>query len=232
MKLLSVVLLLFLVGCQNNNIFSVTPRTYGLKGDVVSFSEKSFTVNCDENWNYSVDTINSYNLLINRFFDGNSNLILIEYLYNDTIFHSKVIHEPINYTGKINSSQFDKNDEVLSYTRLVSFKDSIAFVETLDKNKLITSNTWTKYVNNQMMWQKSLVLKDSLYTEWAFIRDNVGQQIKMQIKLGFDKDKDFTNVFIKYLKFDDVGNWTERIDYEEGKLNDCMVKVRRINYRE
>ena len=208
-------------------------KTYGLKGNIVSFSEKSFKAIYDENWNYTIDTIEPYCFIANRFFDNTGEITQIEYYNKDSVLQTKVIYEHGNFKKKINSYQFDKNGYKISFTRIVSFEDSTVFVETIDfKTKITTSNSWTKYENNQISWQKSVVIKDSLSSEWVYIRNEKGQEIEIKTKFGFNNQQDYRIVSIKYLEFDNNGNWTKRIEYNPADGNTCMVKIRKIKYNE
>ena len=215
-------------------ILPTTTESYDLKGKVEFFSERSVKIQLDKNWEYSLDTINPYYFISNKFFNNKGVLDSIYYFDKDSLFLSKVLYNYTSDNKGIVSVQYDKHGKKINETKFVSFKDSIAYVEDYNANtKEILSKTWTKKVNLKTIWMKSENMKNKFYSEWVYERDDSGIEIGIKTKFGPDKKQDYRTIKIKYLEWDNKGNWTKRIEYNVREPEtDCMLKNRHIEYYE
>jgi len=230
MKNYLIILLILVVGCRPNLNIETTPLTYGLKGNIISFSEEKFTAFYNDKLDFIIDTTNPYYILTNKIFNDKGIISKIEYFDKDSTLLSKVIYQSRNNPYSI---QYNKNDFKNSYSRLISFEDSISVIETVDsKTNVVTSKSWTKIQNGRIDWMKSLGLKDSLYSEWNYKRNDKGLETEIKTKFGYDPNQDYRTVKIKYLEFDEVSNWTKRIEFNPDEGNSCMVIIRSIKYKE
>lgn len=215
-------------------ILPSTTESYDLKGKVRFLSERSVKVHLDKDWKYSSDTINPYNFISNKFFNKKGVLDSIYYFEKDSLFLSKVLYNYTSNNKGIVSIQYDKHGKRTNETKFVSFKDSIAYIEDYNANtKEILSKTWTKKDNFKTIWMKSENMKNKIYSEWVYERDDSGIEIGIKTKFGFDKNQDYRIIKIKYLESDINGNWTKRIEYSENEQEtDCMLRTRQIKYYE
>ncbi len=232
-NLLFIILLTIIInGCRELEILPTTTKSYDLSGKVELLSEKTVKIKLDKDWNYSFDTINPYYFISNKFFNGNGVLDSIYYFDKDSLFLSKVLYNYNSDNKGIVAIQYNKSGMKSSETKFVSFKDSIAYIEDYNANtKAILSKTWTKKVNFKVIWMKSEDVKNKFYSEWVYKRDENGIEIGIKTKFGLDKNQDYRIIKIKYLEWDNKGNWTKRIEYNEKEFEtDCMLKVRKIKY--
>jgi len=222
-----------MVSCKDSDILKTTTKSYDLFGKVKLLSEKKIKANLEKDWNYSIDTIEPYCFISNKFFNNEGVIDSITYLNKDSIILQKVIYNFGSNNKGIISIQIDKTGKKTSETKYISFKDSIVYVENWNSdNNVIVSKSWTKYENSKIAWLKSEDLKSKLYSEWVYLRDSNGQEIMLKTKFGFDKNLDYKNQKIKYLQLDSHGNWIKRIEYFEEEGNSCIVKTRQIQYYE
>jgi len=161
-------LILILLSCKI--VEKRTPDTefYSLKGNVKFVSEKMIATIYDE----FLDTTKSYFTIVNRSFDKNGYINLIEYLSEDSILLSRIKYDKNEHGHTV---QFDKDGNQQSMTKKVSTKDDVFYVETYAfKSNEVLQKTWTKLENGRMAWQKSLRVKDSVYFESIYYRNNEG----------------------------------------------------------
>lgn len=213
-------------------ILPTTTKSYDLIGKVEFLSERAVKIKIDKDWNYSSDTINPYYFISNKFFNSKGVLDSIYYFDKDSLFLSKILFNYSSNNKGIVSIQYDKQGKKTKETKFISYKDSIAYVEDykINTNEILTK-TWTKKVNSKTVWMKSETVKNKVYSEWVYERNKDGIEICIKTKFGFDKKQNYRILKIKYLEWDDNGNWTKRIEYNEKELEtDCMLKTRQIKY--
>jgi hypothetical protein len=234
-KLLNIIILTIIVsGCGELKKILTTTKSYGLTGEVEFFSEKTLKIQLEKDWNYLNDTINPYSLISYKFFNSKGLLDSTYYFDKDSLFLSKVVYSFKLDKQGIVSVQYDKNGHKTNETKLVSCKDSIAYFEDYKFNtKEILSKTWIKKEDFKAIWIKSESVKDKIYSEWVYERNENGNEILIKTKFGFDKNQDYRTLKIKYLEWDINGNWTKRIEYNENERETaCMLKIRQIKYYE
>ena len=218
MKKIIFVILILLSSCQSwseNKSFASELNTYGLKGNVKSYTEKSIKVKFDKNWSFIEDTVKSYSMKTERYFNEDGFLDSIYYT-GKNVTGTKVIYDNLDKNRR-SSFQYDLNGNEISFTRCVSFKDSILEVETINsKTNITTSISWTKYENKQVAWQKSKLIENDLETKNEHIRDNKGLELAIRRTFSFGSNKkQEAKILIKYIEFDKYGNWTKRIEYSD-----------------
>lgn len=222
-----------ITGCQELEVLPTTTKSYDLIGKVEFLSEKAVKVLLENDGNYSIDTANPYYFISGRFFNNKGVLDSIYYLDKDSMFLSKVLYNYTSDNKGVVSIQYDKHLKKKSEAKFVSFKDNIVYFEDYDANNEILSKTWTKKVNFKTIWMKSENVKNKVYSEWVYERDDNGIETGIKRKFGFDKNQDYRIYKIKYLEWDENGNWTKRIEYNEKEPEtDCMLKIRHIKYYE
>lgn len=234
-NLLFIILLTTIItGCRELEVLPTTTKSYDLIGKVEFLSEKAVKVQLEKDWNYSIDTVNPYYFISSKFFNNQGVLDSIYYFDKDSLFLSKVLYKYTSDNKGIVSMQYDKHGKKTNETKFVSFKDSIAYIEDYDANtKEILSKTWTKKVNFKTIWTKSENMKNKFYSEWVYERDDNEIETGIKTKFGFDKNQDYRIFKIKYLKWDQNGNWTKRIEYNvKEPETDCLLKIRHIVYYE
>lgn len=210
----------------------MTTKSFDLLGKVGFFSEKEIKIHLNKDWNFSIDTINPYCFLSNKFFNSTGVIDSIYYFDKDSMFLSKLLYCNTPNNNEIISTQYDRLGKKTNETKFISFKDSITYVEDYNVNtKEMLSKTWIKTVNFKTIWMKSENVKNKVYSEWVYERDDNGIEIRIKTKFGFDKNQDYRILKIKYLEWDSKGNWTKRIEYNENE-NDCILKIRQIKYIE
>jgi hypothetical protein len=215
-------LILILLSCKS--VEKKTPDTvfYGLKENVKFVSEKMIATIYDE----YLDTTKSYFTIINRSFDKNGYQNLTEYFSEDSILLSWLKYDKNGHT-----MQFDKDGNQQNITKKVSVEDGVFYVETYPfKSEEVQQKTWTKLENGRMAWQKSIRVKDSVYFENVYYRNNEGLDTLVKSKFGYEISEDYHLTYVKYLSFDEKGNWTERLEYSLSDTNNYVVKQRRIEY--
>ena len=197
---------------------------YDLKGNVKFLSEKYFATV----YNEILDTTITYISIANRSFDKNGHINTIKYFNEDSILMLW-----IKFHGDGSSIQFDKDGNKQNTSKILSVQDDILYTETYNPStKELLQKSWTKYDNEQIVWQKSIRLADSLYMEDIYYRNNDGLDTLIKKKFGYEISENYHLMNIKYRSFDVKGNWTERLEYSSNDANDYIVKRRRIEYYE
>ncbi len=232
MKNFIIIFFILLIGYKkpNSKVIITTTQTYGLYGKVELVSEKTINANFNENWNITVDTINPYCFIENRFFDKKGVITFIDYYSKDSLFITKSIYDSSNKNESQISSQTDKFGKIIEYTKFISINDSLVHSETFDSYTNDTiSKTSTKIVNGKIIWSKTENIKGGKSSEWYYKRDTNGLEIEMKTIFSYDKDKYYQKIKIKYIEFDKKGNWTKRIQYNE-KEKYCTLQTRLFKY--
>ncbi|MDD3771825.1 MAG: hypothetical protein PHC38_04115 [Weeksellaceae bacterium] len=237
MKSKQLILFLFFLIFQNcvisQTLVKIDKRMYGLNGNVNSLSENTMKMTYDENWNFSVDTVETYSIISNRYFDSEGIITKVEYIIKDSIKIGKTIFNYSNPESKIFSYQYDQNGEKIGFTEFLSVKDNVTKIRTVDiKTNKTTSKTFTKFKDGQPLWQKSFDTKANIYTEFIYYRNNIGQETEIKTIFGPKKDLKESTLKVKYLEFDKFGNWTKRVEYNPTKEKSCLLKTRKIIYYE
>ena len=203
---------------------------YDLKGEVKFLSEKMFPAVYDENKNFIPDTAATFLFcIINRSFDKEGNIKSTSYFNKDSTF----IGMSEYYESE--TIQFRKDGKKQDISKIISVEDGILYVESYNPStKELQQKAWTKYENEKILWQKSIRFrdKDSLYLEYVYCRNSDDLDTLIKTKNEISEDYYLTN--IKYLSFDEKGNWTERIecslDLDDTNNYRYIVKQRRIEY--
>ncbi len=223
---------IILNSCKVLEIVPVTSESYDLIGKDSSFPEKSLTIRLDKDWNYFIDTTDSYCVISNKFFNHNGVLDSINYFDKDSLLALKGVYNFTSGNHGIVSAQFDKHGIKTNETRFISFRDSIVYLEDYKANtNELVSKTWAKKANFKNLWMKLEIVENKLYSEWVYERDVNGFEIVIKKKIGFDKNQDYHIFKIKYLEWDTIGNWTKRIEYDEKEPeNGAILKTRYIEY--
>lgn len=232
-KLLIIILLTTIInGCRDLEILPTTTISYDLSGNVEVFSEKSVKIQLNKDWNYSIDTINPPYFISSKFFNSKGVLDSIYYFDKDSLFHSKVILNFASDNKGIVSIEYDKLGKKTNEKKIISFKDSIEYIEDCNGNtKEILAKTWIKKANFKTIWMKSEDVKNKVYSESVYERDSDGIETGIKSKFGLDKNQDYRIIKIKYLEWDKKGNWTKRIEYNEKEIEiDCLLRTRKIKY--
>lgn len=163
-------------------------------------------------------------------YNHSQNAVLIETIYNisaDSIV-SKNIDKLDSRGNSIESKVYDKNDNIVrtwrsEYDYMNNF---ISQEEFSADNKLVSNNThvYTYYPNKNMKtdinYQNGIINSKESF-------DIHGNMIEV-INYSGSKDNDVTSKEIDKYKYDSKGNWTEKIDYENGEV--FTSEIRTIKY--
>ena len=237
MKSRLIILFLLFLTFQNCIISQTLVKTdkkmYGLSGNVSLLSETTIKMTYDENWNFSIDTIEPYSIISDRYFDLEGIITKVEYIIKDSIKIGKTIFNYSNPKSKIFSYQYDQNGEKIGYSEFLSTKDSVTEIRTVNiKTNKTTSKTFTKIKNGQLLWQKSSGTQHGIYSEYVYSRNNDGLETEIKMVFGPKKNLKERTLTVKYLEFDKFGNWTKRVEYNPTEVKQCILKTRKIIYYE
>jgi hypothetical protein len=228
-------LLLFIIflGCSNKmkpEEQSLSLKSYNLKGKVEYFSDKKIPSILTEEWKAVPDT-NSTISIQNKYFDRDGFLINLEYYDNDSVL---LLKSEINKskTGKYRGSKsFDKNGNQINQTIIISSSKDNLEAETYDhKTGDLISKSKTEYENYLVKKQYSESVSPENKSEYIYKRDGEGNEIEISMIIEFGDQKMERIAFVKYLDFDEYGNWTKRIDYNKENGNECLLTIRIIKY--
>ena len=232
-------LVFIMLSCNTSGKQVPKSVNYDLKENVKFLSEKIFSVVYDEYENLVLDTASSYFIttIINRNFDKKGNINSTRYFNKDSVLVTTVKYY------KNETIQFDKNGNKQDVSKIIlvqsgiQYENGILYVESYNPStQELLQKAWTKYDNERILWQKSIQIKDSLYIEYVYCRNNDGLDTLIKSKFGFEHEisEDYHLINIKYLSFDEKGNWTKRLEYSLDETNNyCyMVRQRKIEYYE
>lgn len=235
MKQTLIISLIILYGCSNTiktGEQSISLRSYNLIGNVQYISDKRIPSVLIEEWNTVPDTISSTSIQ-NKFFDKDGFLTELKYYDKDSVLllTSEIIKSK---TGKYQGSKdFDKNGNQTNQTIIISSTKDILETETYGhKSGDLLSKSKTEYENHLVKKQYSEFVNQGHNSVYFYKRNNKGNEIEISMIVEIDDQKMEDISFVEYVSFDEFGNWTKRIDYNNEKGNECLVTIRRIKYYE
>ena len=235
MKQTLVLTLIILLGCSSKmktGEQSLSLKSYNLKGNVEYFSDKKIPSILTEEWITIPDSTSSISIQ-NKYFDNNGLLTELKYFDKDSVLmlKSEIIKSK---TGKYQGSKdFDKNGKQTKLTKIISSTKDNLETETYDqKSGDLISKSKTEYENHLVKKQYSESVSQGHKSEYIYKRNDEGNEIEISMIMEFGNQKMERITFVKYLDFDEYGNWTKRIDYNRENGSECLLTVRRINYYE
>ncbi len=238
MKQTLALIVIFIISCSNQLKISeqkLSLKSYNLKGNVEYFSDKKIPSRLiDNNWKTQIDTLHLTSLSYqNKYFDKNGFLTNIKYYDKDSslLIDSRILFSKSgNYQG---TKDFDKNGEQLTYTKIIDSDTNFLAIEIYDYNsgKLI-SRSKTEYENYLVKTQYSESINQRDKSKYIYKRDPKGNEVETLMRIEWGNQKSENISFTQYLDFDESGNWTKRIDYNNEKGDECLVTIRKIKYYE
>lgn len=227
-----VLLVVLLCGATKrwNEELSLTVKTYNLKGNVAFVSEKKMSSILGDDWNFSAD-MTECNCITNSSFDEVGNLIEIDCFDADSVFKykSKIIR---SWDDKYSKTEIYDKDGVETHF-LSPVKNSVDRLEVKNYDlieRVLIAKEVTEYEDCMVKRHCVVYVKDGHRSESIFKRNSDGDVIEIVLIDEFAGRKDEIKWFVKYMNFDDRGNWTKRIHYNRSCGNDCEVVVRQIKY--
>lgn len=209
---------------------SLSLKSYNLKGNVEYISDKKIPSVLTDEWKTVPDSNSSISIQ-NKYFDKHGFLTELEYFDKDSVL---LLKSEINKskTGKYQGSKdFDKNGNQTKQTKIISSSKDNLETETYDyKSGDLISKSKTEYENHLVKKQYSEFVSQRHKSEYIYKRDDEGNEIEISMIVEFGDQKMENKSFVKYMDFDEYGNWTKRIDYNKELGNECLVTVRRIKY--
>ena len=235
MKQTLFLLLIILLGCSSRmktGEQSLSLKSYNLKGNVEYISDKKVPSLLTEEWKTVHDSTNSISIQ-NKYFDKNGFLTELEYFDKDSVLLMKSEIKK-SKTGKYQGSiDFDKNGNQTKQTKIILSTKDILETETHDhKSGDLISKSRTEYGNHLVKKQYSEFVSQGHKSEYIYKRDNEGNEIEISMIVEFSDQKMESKSYVKYVDFDEYGNWTKRIDYNRENGNECLLTIRRIKYYE
>ncbi len=238
MKQTLILIVIVIMSCSNQLQVSkqkLSLKSFNLKGRVEYFSDKKIPSRLmDNNWSTQVDTLYLTSLSYqNNYFDKNGFLTNMKYYDKDSslLIDSRILFSKSgNYEG---AKDFDKNGEQLTYTQIVGSDTNFLEIETYDYNSgTLISKSTTEYENYLVKVQYSESIGQRNKSKYIYKRDADGNEVEILMSIEFGNQKIENRSFTKYLDFDEYGNWTKRIDYNDEKKEECLVTIRKIKYYE
>ena len=235
MKQTLLLTLIILLGCSNKmktGEQSLSLKSYNLKGNVEYFSDKKIPSILTDEWKTVPDSNSSISIQ-NKYFDKYGFLTELEYFDKDSVL---LLKSEINKskTGKYQGSKdFDKNGNQTKQSKIISSSKDNLETETHDYTSGdLISKSKTEYENHLVKKQYSEFISQGHKSEYLYKRDDEGNETEISMIVEFGAQKIENKSFVKYVDFDEYGNWTKRIDYNKEIGNECLVTVRRIIYYE
>lgn len=218
-------IVIFLAACSGNKPLTITLEHNNLKEDVKSVSETQRHIIFDEEWNTKADSnmINMSFPLITRFFNENGTWVKTKIKMNNKPYsESEVLFdEDGNYNG---ARRIDEKGDFFEEIKVIELTETIRKEETYDKDNKLISSSVSIYENNILQTQTTELNNGSLYMENHFVYDEKGNESEINYILR-NNDSEYENkILVKYLKFDDKENWTERITYSPNSNEGVLVK--------
>lgn len=211
---------------------SFTLKSYNLSANVEYISDKKIPSFLTEEWSTVPDTSRAASIH-NKYFDEEGFLTESKYFDKDSLLllRSEIIKSK---TGKYQGSKdFDKNGNLTKQTKIISSTKDNLQTETYDyKTGDLLSRSKTVYDNHLVKKQYSETVSQGHKSEYIYKRDDEGNEIEISMIIEFGDQKMERKSFVKYLDFDEYGNWTKRIDYNRENGNECLLTIRRIKYYE
>ena len=211
---------------------SLSLKSYNLKGNVEYFSDKKIPSILTDEWKTVPDSNSSISIQ-NKYFDKYGFLTELEYFDKDSVL---LLKSEINKskTGKYQGSKdFDKNGNQTKQSKIISSSKDNLETETHDYTSGdLISKSKTEYENHLVKKQYSEFISQGHKSEYLYKRDDEGNETEISMIVEFGAQKIENKSFVKYVDFDEYGNWTKRIDYNKEIGNECLVTVRRIIYYE
>jgi len=232
MKYFLLIFSLGLIGCKSGSYLTGTSKiTYNLKGSVKLISEKEILSTCDSNGVILSDSASFSNLsFTNTFFDKKGVVLKWEIFDKDSLLTSKQDYI-YSKSGKLKRIDIYRNGKLKEFTKILNHTDTILETETFDnETRNLIVDYKINFVNGLIDKRTINNIKDSTVEVTIFKRDSSGNEIEI-MQSRKKKNQATDNIIkVKYLSFDDNGNWIKRSIFWLEDNGDCNVTLRRINY--
>jgi len=213
-------------------IMQYTLKTDNIKGPVNTYTESYQNALLDLDLNIVEDSLKEAETYTTRYFDKNGVWTESKIYVKGALFSTAIVQFSDNgsYTGTTNK---DENGNITSETRVATFTKSQLIEENIMDDEVVYRRT-KDFENNKTtkMVIDNMLKSDIVHSEFTYTYNEDGLIESYRIITTRNNEEISDNVqLVKYLEFDDHGNWTQRLSYTKG-LHSGQLTVRTFEYYE
>ena len=208
---------------ENSEPIVISLKNFNLEGDVTSITQEASIVNIDEDANILGEAErNTYHSMTTYLFNDKGVWQKSMFYMNNDLYSTidALFSENGDYNGAV---QKDSKGNITGEIKLVEFTDTKRIEETYFNDKLQFRST--QKLNNHIPQEitNETFLETTITTKTTNSFDDNNRIIEYSIEdISNGESHNKFQYKVKYLEFDENGNWTKRLDYIEGENEGIM----------